>query len=157
VATFVLGIGDRHNGNIMVTKDGHLFHIDFGHFLGNFKKKFGFNRERAAFVFTPEMAFVMGGKKYKKSPLFKQFKDLCCAAFNSLRKNAVILENLFLLMTAAGMPELSTTEDVSYLRDMLLLDLNDTNAEGRFKDEIQKSLDSTYRRIDNWIHNTKHG
>lgn len=47
----------------MVTKDGHLFHIDFGHFLGNFKKKFGVNRERAAFVFTPEMAFVMGGSK----------------------------------------------------------------------------------------------
>ena len=28
----------------MVAKTGHLFHIDFGHFLGNFKKKFGFNR-----------------------------------------------------------------------------------------------------------------
>lgn len=42
----------------MLTDTGHLFHIDFGHFLGNFKKKFGINRERAKFVFTEEVYFI---------------------------------------------------------------------------------------------------
>lgn len=41
------------------TVEGNLFHIDFGHFLGNVKKKFGFKRERDPFVLTKEMvAFI---------------------------------------------------------------------------------------------------
>jgi len=157
VATFVLGIGDRHNGNIMVTKDGHLFHIDFGHFLGNFKKKFGVNRERAAFVFTPEMAYVMGGRNYKRADEFKKFLDLCSQAYLALRDNANTLENLFVLMVSAGMPELMVEDDIRYMRDKLHLHMQRQKAEKKLHTEINKSLDSTYRRIDNMIHNWKHG
>ncbi|KAJ8980774.1 hypothetical protein NQ317_016025 [Molorchus minor] len=51
LATYVLGIADRHSDNIMVKKNGQLFHIDFGHILGHFKEKFGFRRERVPFAF----------------------------------------------------------------------------------------------------------
>lgn len=63
IATFVLGVGDRHNDNIMIKKNGELFHIDFGHFLGHFKYKYGIKRERAPFIFTKEFKKVLGGKR----------------------------------------------------------------------------------------------
>lgn len=129
-----------------MTKDGHLFHIDFGHFLGNFKKKFGVNRERAAFVFTPEMAYVMGGRRYQKSALFQKFLHLCSRAFRTLRENAETLENMFTLMVAAGMPELMHETDILYMRNKLNLDMSWQEADNILLAEIQKSLATTYRR-----------
>lgn len=119
VATYVLGIGDRHNDNVMLTKTGKLFHIDFGHFLGNYKKKFGVKRERAPFVFTPDFAFVMGGKD---TPDFNQFINLCCTAYNIVRKHAAVFINLFAMMLSTGIPELTCVEDITYLREAFSLE-----------------------------------
>ena len=60
-ATFRLGIGDRHPDNIMVNEDGQTFHIGFCHFLGNYKNKFGINRERVPLILPEDFIYAMSG------------------------------------------------------------------------------------------------
>lgn len=153
VATYVLGIGDRHNDNIMVTKSGRLFHIDFGHFLGNYKKKFGIKRERAPFVLTPDFAFVMGGEG---SPNFKKFIDYCCASYNILRRHANKFINLFAMMLSTGIPELTCVEDINYLRNAFALESNDEEASVHFTKLIYESLSTKTTQFNNAIHILAH-
>lgn len=78
VATYVLGVADRHSDNIMVKKNGQLFHIDFGHILGHFKEKFGIRRERVPFVLTYDFVYVINlGRSDKDADEFKKFQELC--------------------------------------------------------------------------------
>jgi phosphatidylinositol kinase/protein kinase (PI-3 family) len=149
VATYVLGIGDRHNDNIMVTRSGNLFHIDFGHFLGNFKSKLGIKRERAPFIFTPQFAYVIGGKG---TETFKFFEQTCSNAYNIIRKHARLFIVLFQMMLSTGIPELQKPEDIFYLRDAFSLDLKDEDAANKFVDLIQVALNTTTTLINDTVH-----
>jgi len=145
----------------MVKKDGCFFHIDFGHFLGNFKSKYGVKRERVPFVFTPDLAYVVGGgrRDSKEKERYKQFEELCVKAFNVLRTpaNAAQLMGLFKAMTGAGMPELQQDEDIWYMKNRFQLNLKDDEAGKWFNAEANASRKSKFRLFDNFIHNKKHG
>jgi len=153
VASYILGLGDRHNDNIMVTKAGQLFHIDFAHFMGNIMKWKGIKRETAPFVLTPEIAYVMGGEK---GEAFKKFNEACCDAFNILRKKANLFITLFLLMRHTGIPQLSCSADVEYMQKAFMLDLTDKQAKEAFLKLISKCLSSFATRANFLIHVLAH-
>jgi phosphatidylinositol-4,5-bisphosphate 3-kinase len=159
VATFILGIGDRNPDNIMINDDGQIFHIDFGHFLGHFKKKFGISRERVPFVLTSDFLFVISrGKEISESnPYFKEFIELCENAYLILRKHASLLITLFTLMLSTGIPELQTTDDIEYLRTTLQVDKkNEADALSYFRSQLNEAkVGSTYTKIDWMFHNLR--
>ncbi|XP_048097528.1 phosphatidylinositol 4,5-bisphosphate 3-kinase catalytic subunit gamma isoform [Alosa alosa] len=136
VATYVLGIGDRHNDNIMITDKGNLFHIDFGHILGNTKSFLGMNRERVPFVLTPDFLYVMGRVKGRSSLYFQRFRDICIEAYLSLRSQSRLLVTLFSLMLLTGIPELSAAQDMRYLRTALQEECGEEEARGHFLQQI---------------------
>ena len=153
VATFVLGIGDRHNDNIMMKRTGELFHIDFGHFLGNFKWKYGIKRERAPFVFTPAFAAILGGEG---TEMYRRFEDVCVEAFLILRKNSSLLVTLFSLMVSCGIPELQRETDIAYLRDNLMCFETDAVAAQRLKEIISQCLHTRTTQYNDAAHLLKH-
>lgn len=90
VITYLLGIGDRHLDNIMMAKDGSLFHIDYSFILGSDPKML-----EPHMRITEDMIDALGGLE---SSDYKYFKDLCFRAYNCLRKHYNIFTQLLLLL-----------------------------------------------------------
>ena len=86
VISYLLGLGDRHLDNIMITDTGLLFHIDFGYILGYEPKPMA-----PEMKITPEMIDAMGGQN---SAGYKEFQILCSKSYNCLRRHS----NKFLVL-----------------------------------------------------------
>ncbi|XP_055310433.1 phosphatidylinositol 4,5-bisphosphate 3-kinase catalytic subunit beta isoform [Sitodiplosis mosellana] len=151
VATYVLGVADRHSDNIMVKKTGQLFHIDFGHILGHFKEKFGIRRERVPFVLTHDFVYIINkGKTDRETEEFKTFKQLCETAFLLLRSHGCLILSLFSMMISTGLPELSSEKDLNYLRDTLVLDMSEEEARDHFRQKFSEALLNSWKTSLNW-------
>ena len=148
LATFVLGVGDRHNDNIMMKKNGELFHIDFGHFLGHFKYKMGIKRERAPFVFTRQFQYVLGGDD---SELFKKFKQKLDLGYSILRKNRDVILTLLRMLLCTGIPEL-TEKSLKFLESSLAMKKNDKEAIDFIEKKLYESMDSVSTKLNFAIH-----
>lgn len=82
IICYLIQVKDRHNGNILLTNEGHVIHIDYGFILSTSPKNLGF--ETSPFKLTPEFVEVMGGLG---SDMFEYYKILILQGLVSARKH----------------------------------------------------------------------
>ena len=80
---YFLQIKDRHNGNILIDKEGHIIHIDFGFLLSNAPGK-GLKFENAPFKLNKDMVEALGGVNGK---YFMDFRKLLKKGFLAVYKH----------------------------------------------------------------------
>lgn len=137
---YLLGIGDRHLENIMITKEGFIFHIDFEFILGQDPKLI-----RPEIRITPAMIDAMGGFESK---YYEQFKQQCKDAFHCLRRHAATFHNHLLLLSTAQ-PAINpnfTSEFIhSQVMKRFMVGESHADAELLFITKVIKSTSSSYK------------
>ena len=130
---YILGIGDRHNENIMFNKKGRIFHIDFGYILGKDPFKY------FPFKITEDMVICMGGRNSEK---YKKFIQKCKNAYSVLRENARTIVNMFYLMIDSGIKEINNIECLNKLHEKFNPNLDKEQALNIFINDLEETLNS---------------
>nr|XP_023013306.1 phosphatidylinositol 3-kinase catalytic subunit type 3 isoform X1 [Leptinotarsa decemlineata] len=146
IITYLLGVGDRHLDNLLLTKNGKLFHIDFGYILGRDPKPMP-----PPMKLSREMVDAMGGVNAEH---FQEFRKLCYTAFLHLRRHANLMLNLFSLMVDTSVPDIALEPDkaVRKVQDKLSLDLGDEEAVHYIQNLLETSASAVMPVIVEHLH-----
>ncbi|XP_075218357.1 phosphatidylinositol 3-kinase 59F [Lycorma delicatula] len=146
VITYLLGVGDRHLDNLLLTSSGKLFHIDFGYILGRDPKPLP-----PPMKLSKEMVEAMGGVN---SEHYHEFRKQCYTAFLHLRRHANLMLNLFSLMVDASVPDIALEPDkaVKKVQDKLRLDLGDEEAVHYLQNLLDMSVTAVMAALVEQLH-----
>jgi phosphatidylinositol 3-kinase len=146
VITYLLGVGDRHLDNLLLSPDGHFFHADFGFILGRDPKPFA-----PAMKLCKEMVDGMGGAS---SEQYRQFKQYCFTAYTTLRKSSNLILNLFSLMVDANIPDIKLEPDkvVLKVKERFHLEMSEEDAIRHFERLIEDSSNAIFPVVIDRLH-----
>lgn len=146
VLTYLLGVGDRHLDNLLLTTSGKLFHIDFGYILGRDPKPMP-----PPMKLSKEMVEAMGGVT---SEYYHAFREQCYTAFLHLRRHANVVLNLFSLMVDASIPDIALEPDkaVKKVEENLKLNLTDEEAVQHLQTLLDVSISAVMPALVEQIH-----
>ena len=142
VITFLLGIGDRHLDNIMLTENGEMFHIDYGFVLGKDPKPMNTPSMRI----TDGMLDAIGGYN---SESYQEFKDLSYNMYDILRRHVNTFVCLLSLLPKQNTGKSRTNPKITNRR--LLREIVKRFAPGETSKEAKTNL---HTRIDKSINAT---
>jgi hypothetical protein len=154
VISYVFGIGDRHLDNIMISKDGRIFHIDFGYILGKDPKLIS-----SSIRITADMIDALGGTS---SVHYKQFLDYCGIIFNCIRRHINIFYNMLLILDTEYNKDYikkfvftrlfpRETDKEAHKQFIKILEQNCNSYKDNIIDYIHKQYKSNETVNDNWI------
>lgn len=133
LATYILQVKDRHNGNIMIDGQGHVVHVDFGFIMGSHP---GFYCvEAAPFKFSKEYFDLLGD-------LVDEFKGLFLQGYAALRKHNNRLFRIVETMPGESAGECFSGREIQNFKDRFRLDLEDERVEEHVLYLINKSFNS---------------
>ena len=152
--SYVFGIGDRHLDNIMITKDGRIFHIDFGYILGKDPKIIS-----SPIRITTDMIDAVGGTS---SVHYKQFLDYCGIIFNCIRRHINIFYNILMILEDEYSKDYikkfvfnrlfpREVDSVAHMRFIKILEQSCNSYKDNIIDYIHKQYRSNETASENWL------
>ncbi|AET39243.1 phosphatidylinositol 3-kinase VPS34 Ecym_4166 [Eremothecium cymbalariae DBVPG len=147
VITYILGVGDRHLDNLLITPDGRFFHADFGYILGRDPKPFP-----PLMKLPPQIIEAFGGAE---SNNYNKFRSYCFVAYSILRRNAGLILNLFELMKTSDLPDIKIDPDGAILKvkEKFCLNMSEEQATVHFQNLINASVSALLPLVIDHLHN----
>jgi len=137
VLSFVLGVGDRHLDNVLLTPHGDLLHVDFGYIFGQ--------DPRPSMLFRPVVRVspaMLAALGPVEGPLYLTFLHEVREAYVELRRRASFLLSLPRCLDRKGCPitDLNVKQDCATallgIADRLQLDRDDDDARAYIQETV---------------------